>query len=72
MKQKVVLFAAFALISLLAIACDSSGSSDVVMQTDDPIEPVVTPPCATEPPEPGFNRYPTRPNEWKRLVPFRE
>lgn len=52
MKQKVVLFAAFALISLLAIACDSSGSSDVVMQTDDPIEPVVTPPALPSPRSP--------------------
>jgi len=72
MKQKVVLFAAFALISLLAIACDSSGSSDVVMQTDDPIEPVVTPPALPSPRSPVSTDNPTRPNEWKRLVPFRE
>ena len=52
MKQKVVLFAAFALISLLVISCDSSGSSDVVMHTEDSIDPVVKDPTLPSPRSP--------------------
>ena len=52
MKQKVALFAAFALISLLAMSCDSSSSSDVVMHTEDPIDPAMKNPALPSPRSP--------------------